>query len=302
MRARQLERLVDLDQPIVFARRGDVFRMRKRHVDGAAAALGGPLRFGVVDERMAHRQRGRAQQVRLVDEAGRIAQAHPRLVGQRRRLQRVAAADPAPFAPRHALDLRIEVGKQRGGDAAHLRIDGAGGRCPASPDPSGQRFGGHRLILEVVGGLLPKWAGPHSMAARRPQSGSCLHGTTSRTPCSAPTPPAPICRRRRRADDDGGDDDGLHRLPDPEPRRGPLLPSLRHRVADAEATTPPGAPRLRAAGLRTAAGGDGHRLRAGGAQRTPTRRRRRAAPPAGAASTCSAASSPSRCGPGPSGR
>ena len=103
--------------------------MRQRDVLAAAAALLRHARLRVIDQRMAHGQRGRAQEMGFIDEAARLSEAQVRLVHQRRRLQSMAGAHSRARALRYAPQLLVKGGQQFGGDAPHV----GGGRARLQP-------------------------------------------------------------------------------------------------------------------------------------------------------------------------
>jgi len=95
-------------------------------VNASTAPLLCHASFGVVDERVAHSQRGRPQKMGLIGKPSRGSEAQKRLVHQCRCLQCVIAAQPRAGPVGNVFQVLIENRKQNPGNVPDLWLDGAG--------------------------------------------------------------------------------------------------------------------------------------------------------------------------------
>src|SRR5262249_51192924 len=109
-----LERLVQGDQVYFTSRRGTI-DIVERDALGLASSFGGPARFGVIDQNLAHQPRGGAEEVGAVlpIDLALVYQPQKSLVNQSRRLERVArtltAQKPTRQAPQFIVDERRQL-------------------------------------------------------------------------------------------------------------------------------------------------------------------------------------------------
>ena len=86
----------------------------KRDALGLAATLGGPARFGVIDQNLAHQTRGGAEEMGAVlpIDLTLVYQPQKSLVNKSRRLERVAGPLTAQVAARQKAQLIVDERRQ----------------------------------------------------------------------------------------------------------------------------------------------------------------------------------------------
>src|SRR6267154_673494 len=105
--------------------RAAALAMRHALINYAAARVaekrGGDTRGRIVDQRVAHGERCRAQEVSLIRELRGMPQAQVSLVNQGRSLQCLIATEPRARALRNVFELIVEGGEQLGGNEPGFR-------------------------------------------------------------------------------------------------------------------------------------------------------------------------------------
>jgi hypothetical protein len=107
------QRFVESDQIYLLSRGGRI-DIIERDALGAAASFGGPARFGVIDQNLAHQPRGGAEEMGAVLPVNMalVYQPQKSLVNQSRRLERVAGTLTAQKSARQAPQFIVNERRQ----------------------------------------------------------------------------------------------------------------------------------------------------------------------------------------------